>query len=147
MTNESTQDLAAAWAETPATAAGSAVLDQLELELPSLVAVCVVTSRVREVLLHRSKFEALTGPLLGETLYQLAGTALEATESMGGIELFGDVVDGLVVTESAAVHYRLLADDRAVIMLTDRPEQTSHLEIARRVLAAYDQLFDRAIAG
>ncbi|MDH4169362.1 MAG: hypothetical protein OEW42_07205 [Acidimicrobiia bacterium] len=135
----------AVWAVEPMTPRRAAVLDQLAAEIRDTVAICVVSARDRRVLAHHAP-EAFTPEELGDALYALAGSAIEATAVLGGEELFGVVRDGMVLTESAVIHYRVVGEDRAIIVLADLPDQLAHLEVSRRVLAAYDDFvaFDGA---
>jgi len=115
----------------------AAVLDQLAVEIRDTVAIGVVSARDKRVIAHRTP-EAFTPEQLGEAVYELAGAAIESTAILGGEELFGVVSDGTVLTESSAIHFRVAGGDRAIIVVADLPDQLAHLEIARRVLAAYD---------
>ncbi len=114
------------------------MVDQLMAEILGCVAVCVVRSRERRVLAYRSQFEALPAEAMGEAVYHLAGSAIEATHNLGGRSWFGDVEDGLTVTEAAVVHYRLIGPDHALVVVTDRPVEQSQLDTNRRILAAYE---------
>lgn len=125
------------WTVEPTTPRRAAVLDQLAAEIRDSVAICVVSARDRQVLAYKGP-EAFTAEQLGDAVYELAGSAIDATLMLGGEDLFGVVRDGMVLTESAAIHYRVVGGDRAIVVLADLPDQLAHLEVTRRVLAAYD---------
>ncbi|MGI9602017.1 MAG: hypothetical protein ACR2QE_09040 [Acidimicrobiales bacterium] len=125
------------WTVEPMTPRRSAVLEQLAAEIRDSVAICVASARDRRILAHWGA-EAFQPEELGDALYELAGSAIEATSMLGGEDLFGVVRDGIVLTESAAIHYRVVGGDRAILVLADLPDQLAHLEVSRRVLAAYD---------
>ena len=127
------------WTIEEMTTRQHAVLEQLAQEIKGTVAVGVVSARDRRVLAHRTP-DAFSPQQLGEALYVLAGSAIDGTAELGGEDLFGVVSDGMVLTESAAIHYRVVGADRAIIVVTDLPHESAHLEIARRVIAAYDDV-------
>lgn len=126
-----------AWTVDPMTPRRSAVLDQLAIEIRDAVAIGVVSARDKRVIAHHAP-EAFAPQQLGEAVYELAAAAIESTAILGGEELFGVVSDGTVLTESSAIHFRVVGGDRAIIVLADLPDELAHLEVARRVLAAYD---------
>ncbi|NNE75380.1 MAG: hypothetical protein HKN26_17080 [Acidimicrobiales bacterium] len=140
LTNDGAAD-APEWAVDPATEEGTALLEQLAAEIPGTVAIAVVHAHERRILGFYRAYESLQPSAIGEALYHLAGSALEAIQGLGGAGLFGDVEDGIMVTASAAIHYRLVGADRASILLADRPAAPSQTDANRRILTAYDDRF------